>query len=211
MKRFMVGTRHGLAVFSTLVILTAATTSTRFAPVAHGEMPPAASPNEVIWFDDFETGWRHARRLGRPMVIFITTRHCRYCNVMKRRTLTDGSIVRRIRDSFVAVELTPDRNSQTLRRIRVPAYPHDPDRPSRRTRHRSPDRIPAAGRDVPLAGTGLDRKRSPDRRSMSRAGDGESSVAVFPPFCHVREAAGKAAAGGEKTAVAGRSGGARLG
>ena len=56
------------------------------------------------------------------MVIFITTDRCRYCDAMKQDTWCNDSIRSRLRD-FVAIRLTPQRNSATLGRINVKMYP----------------------------------------------------------------------------------------
>ena len=57
------------------------------------------------------------------MVIFITSRRCHYCDAMKRDTWCDHEIRRRLADDFVAIRLTPDRNSSVLSRIDVATYP----------------------------------------------------------------------------------------
>lgn len=57
------------------------------------------------------------------MVIFITSNRCSYCDAMKNSTWRDQSVLQKIRNGFVAIRLTPDRNGDDLKRIHVPAYP----------------------------------------------------------------------------------------
>ncbi|WP_146522046.1 thioredoxin family protein [Stieleria varia] len=83
-------------------------------------MSPASG---VQWHDNLEAGWRQARQLKRPMVIFITSRQCIYCDAMKRDTWCDQSVTQQLRDGYVAIRLTPEHNAETLSRIKVPAYP----------------------------------------------------------------------------------------
>ena len=88
---------------------------------------PEASANgsqkQIFWHENLESGWRESRRLGRPMVIFITSARCRYCDAMKAETWSDFGIENRIGSEFVAVRLTPELNSMELSRISVQVYP----------------------------------------------------------------------------------------
>lgn len=101
--------------------------SSAVAEMPQGDPPKlvsaAASDDRIIWHDDFDRGWRAAKQSGRPMVIYITSQQCRYCDAMKRDTWCDRSISKRLKDKFVAIRLSPDRNASVLSRIRVPAYP----------------------------------------------------------------------------------------
>ncbi|TWT52983.1 hypothetical protein Pla22_06110 [Rubripirellula amarantea] len=103
--------------------------------VSAAEMPrliPAASqtavtakprqPN-VVWHDSIESGWAEARRRNVPMVIFITSERCKYCDAMKQDTWCDGTIGERLKDHFVAIRLSPQDNPETLKRIEVTSYP----------------------------------------------------------------------------------------
>lgn len=82
-----------------------------------------ASGELVQWHDNFQEGWQAARESRRPMVIYITSKRCRYCDAMMRDTWRDREILKRVREGFVAIRLSPDRNATTLGRIAVPGYP----------------------------------------------------------------------------------------
>ena len=134
MKRIMVqkglafpGDRLVRILFPSIILLVtmvsssmaqSATISSRLISTGRG-MPP----NDIVWHDNFEEGWRLAKRLKRPMVIFITSDRCLYCESMKRNTWCDSGIQSRIKQGFVAIRLSPKRNAKTLQRIKVPAYP----------------------------------------------------------------------------------------
>ncbi|MFG0263778.1 MAG: thioredoxin family protein [Rhodopirellula sp. JB055] len=75
------------------------------------------------WHDSFEAGWAAARRSGRPMLIFITSKDCRFCDAMKRDTLCDAGIQARLANGFVPIILRPDTNPEILARIPVTTYP----------------------------------------------------------------------------------------
>ena len=112
-------------------------------PAARGEMPgemadspqasetgppeltsaPAPSADALQWHESLETGWKEAKATGRPMLIFITTEECVYCDAMKRGTLCDESIRKRLFASFVPIRLRPSVNNRVLSRIEISAYP----------------------------------------------------------------------------------------
>ncbi len=78
---------------------------------------------DIQWHDDLDEGWKAARESRRPMLIFITSDHCHYCDSMKQITWRNGGVQKRLQDDFVAIRLSPDRNAETLSRIRIPGYP----------------------------------------------------------------------------------------
>ncbi len=105
-------------------------------PVACGEMPlvgpPSATPAteqmlvsapRVVWHNDFDAGWAESVRRNIPMVIYITTDRCVYCDAMKRDTWCDKTVMNEMAGDFVAITLSPAANAETLDRIRVKTYP----------------------------------------------------------------------------------------
>ncbi len=81
-----------------------------------------SGPN-VQWHEDLKTGWAESRRRNVPMVIFITSDHCHYCDAMKRDTWCNESVRSRLSNDFVAIRLDPTRNAATLGRIKIKMYP----------------------------------------------------------------------------------------
>lgn len=94
-----------------------------------GEMPDMRRSNELgspiasVWHDNFDEGWRESKRRGLPMVVFITSDNCVYCDAMKKDTWCNGEILGELRQNFVAIQLKRDRDSELLSRIKVPSYP----------------------------------------------------------------------------------------
>ena len=120
MNRFMVSLGLGsLILFS----------STQFNPCARAEYPTSlrGSTTEmsrpVNWHTDLQSGWREAKSRNVPMVIFITTDSCIYCDAMKRDTWCNDSVANRLSKGFVAIHLNKHKNQQTLGRIEVTTYP----------------------------------------------------------------------------------------
>jgi protein disulfide-isomerase len=97
-------------------------------PDGMAEMPSlrngvAVDQATVVWHESLDAGWQESRRRGVPMVIFITSDRCHYCDAMKRDTWCDQSVRERLATDFVAIRLTPQINAQVLRRIKVSSYP----------------------------------------------------------------------------------------
>lgn len=109
--------------------LLAALAGLAIAAPASAEIPRMAQPlvssisQSQPWCDDFQRGWDEAKRRGVPMVVFITSDHCVYCDAMKRDTWCDVSVASRLRRDFVPIRLHRDRDSALLSRIIIPAYP----------------------------------------------------------------------------------------
>lgn len=92
---------------------------------AHGTLSSSAAAAEptIAWQQDFASGWSLSKQTGRPMVIYITSDQCRYCDLMKRNTWSAPQIAKRISGSFVGIRLNPRDHADVLARIKVPAYP----------------------------------------------------------------------------------------
>lgn len=85
--------------------------------------PLAAQQPGIAWYDDFQAGWAASKRTGRPMLIYITPRHCHYCTQMKQQTLDNDEIVRRVSAEVIAVRLNPEDHGEILAKIRLKMYP----------------------------------------------------------------------------------------
>lgn len=98
-------------------------------PNLRAEMPrfvsasgvPTTAP--VVWHKSLKSGWAEARRRDVPMVIYITSENCQYCEAMKRDTWCDHAIGQRLSHDFVAIRLTPKENLETINRIKLKMFP----------------------------------------------------------------------------------------
>ncbi len=127
MNRIMVfaGIRSGIRSWAALGFAAIVLFSVTQRASAEPNYVAASGQNSsrIDWHTDLRSGWSDARRRNLPMVIFITSGRCHYCDAMRRDTWRNDSIRRRIAGRFVAIELTPERNARTLSKIHVPAYP----------------------------------------------------------------------------------------
>lgn len=79
--------------------------------------------NEPRWHEELETGWEASKETGRPMLIFITTEQCTFCDAMKENTLCDPTVRERLFRRFIPIRLRPDANNRVLSRIKVTTFP----------------------------------------------------------------------------------------
>ena len=114
MNRIMVWIVFGMIVFSPA--------SVRAEMNRHDGQHPNSS-SELVWYDSLDAGWEESRRRGVPMVIFITSERCKYCQAMKRDTWCDAQVRRQLATNFVPIRLTPQDNARVLNRITVTSYP----------------------------------------------------------------------------------------
>ena len=122
MKRIMVPKGMAALMISAITLSLVASRTQAETPryVTAGTTP---SNTQVFWHTNLKSGWAEARKRNLPMVIFITSRRCHYCDAMKRNTWCNDQVQRNMAGKFVAIELTPERNEATLKRIKIPAFP----------------------------------------------------------------------------------------
>ncbi|MGB7345217.1 MAG: thioredoxin family protein [Pirellulaceae bacterium] len=118
MKRFMV-----TLGFGSYLLLSAVLPCRADMPVSIQGTVNNAAAVPVAWHTDLQSGWREAKRLDIPMVIFITTDDCVYCDAMNQNTWCDQSVQQRLAGKFVAIRLNPRNNQKTLSRIKVDTFP----------------------------------------------------------------------------------------
>ncbi len=116
----------GSLLLISLVLVTSSRAMAEMPMGRRGNQMPVStnrSPPLVRWHNTMSSGWAEAKRRQLPMVIFITSKRCRYCDAMKKDVWCDREISARLTTGFVAIRLTPQENSKTLNRIKIEAYP----------------------------------------------------------------------------------------
>ena len=91
--------------------------------LASKTMASSGSLNEPHWHEELKTGWEASKETGRPMLIFITSEECTFCDAMKENTLCDPTVRERLFQRFIPIRLRPDANNRVLSRIKVTTFP----------------------------------------------------------------------------------------
>lgn len=75
------------------------------------------------WYGDLDEARKIARESGRPMVILVTSRNCRYCLKMEQETLSDAAVVTDLDANFVAVKINASQQRRVARKLGASSYP----------------------------------------------------------------------------------------
>ena len=82
----------------------------------------AAAPSELQFVAGYTQGYEHAQQLGKPMMLFFTTKWCRFCREMEGDALKDSQVARLSKD-FVCVTIDADEESTVCHDFGVRGYP----------------------------------------------------------------------------------------
>jgi protein disulfide-isomerase len=83
----------------------------------------ATDAETLQWSKDVKTAWKDAREKEQPLLLFVSSSNCVYCERMKKRTLHDQSIVEHVSKSFIAVNVDAKAESELIKRLRVRMLP----------------------------------------------------------------------------------------
>ncbi len=64
-----------------------------------------------------------ARRLGRPILVYVGANNCHYCRVMDRETWQNNRIVRQVSDEWVPLKVVAEENEVLVEKFQVSVYP----------------------------------------------------------------------------------------
>lgn len=77
----------------------------------------------VQWQPDLATAWKAMEDESRPMLVFVTSSNCRYCEKMKRETFGDAGVVEYIDQTFVAATFNGGQEPALAKHLSVSIYP----------------------------------------------------------------------------------------
>lgn len=63
------------------------------------------SANQIKWQDELEDAKDLAQHFKKPIFLFMESRQCYYCPIMKEQTFTDERVIKEINKNFIAVIL----------------------------------------------------------------------------------------------------------
>ncbi len=80
-----------------------------------------ASP--IHWVQEYNEARLKGIAESRPVLLFVTTDNCIYCEKMHTQTFGDASIVREVVQSFVPAQLKLEPESELAKQLRITIYP----------------------------------------------------------------------------------------
>jgi len=79
--------------------------------------------NEIHWAKDFNSGVAEAKKEHKP-VMFLFSRHtCKYCIILKKTTLSDERVIKKLNKNFISIVSYTDDNDYTPRELWRPGTP----------------------------------------------------------------------------------------
>lgn len=110
------------ALWAMAIAISAVVGQAKAETLPGGDQVTASSP-QIAWRTNLRLAWTEAAKRNVPMVIFITSDRCHFCDVMKRDTWSDDGVSQLVAGRYLAIELKPGRNAEALSQMEVPAYP----------------------------------------------------------------------------------------
>lgn len=79
--------------------------------------------DEIVWQTDVAEAWGEAVEERRPLLVFVTSDHCKFCTKMKTSTYGDERIVDQVSEGFVPLAVDSSVEEKFARDLKVAAYP----------------------------------------------------------------------------------------
>jgi protein disulfide-isomerase len=77
----------------------------------------------IEWLQEYNAARLKGIEQARPVLLFVTTEHCVYCEKMQSQAFRDGDIIREVRRGFVPARLKLDPKSELAQQLRITIYP----------------------------------------------------------------------------------------
>jgi thioredoxin-related protein len=78
---------------------------------------------DINWESDFSDALKSAKFQSKPTMVLITTKRCKWCKKMKRKTLGNEEVIGRLNSNFVTVEVTRRVDDYPYKELRARAVP----------------------------------------------------------------------------------------
>lgn len=75
------------------------------------------------WHSDLKTAWETASEQERPLLVFLTTDGCAYCQKMKQTTLRDKGVQADLSARFIPVVLNSKDEPDLVKMLKIRVYP----------------------------------------------------------------------------------------
>lgn len=88
----------------------------QFRPVSYQTMSGG-------WQDNFQQAVRVSQQTGRPLLVKVGADWCGYCRRMDQETFANHSLMNRLSNDFITVQLNADQNRELMQRMRIRTLP----------------------------------------------------------------------------------------
>ncbi len=78
---------------------------------------------QTPWNQSVSKAFADARKTGRPVVVFVGTEWCHYCELMQSQTWSHPTIAQAVQRDFITLKLDGDRDQSIVRELGLQSYP----------------------------------------------------------------------------------------
>lgn len=116
---------RNLFALSIATILLSLLAESSLAQTGYQPLPTLASNQEasIDWLSNPNLALSYARESGRPILAYVTAKHCGYCRKMERESWSHPAIAKAIAEGYIPLRLDAKQHAAQVRALRVRAYP----------------------------------------------------------------------------------------
>jgi len=83
----------------------------------------AGEYDDIDWADSYQEALNLAKAENKNVMVLITSKRCKWCKKLKRKTLSKDSIINKLNSNFISVEVTRKRDDYPYKTLRARAVP----------------------------------------------------------------------------------------
>ena len=83
----------------------------------------SAADSPINWHTDVASALQEARTQGRPIMMFVTAKWCKYCHKMENVTFTNAAITQKVQDRFVSLMIDADEQPELVEKFKIDGFP----------------------------------------------------------------------------------------
>lgn len=87
---------------------------------AHGDQPVV---RQIAWETNADRAWDASKTTGRPLLLFVTSAGCGYCEQMEQQTYADRGVATTIRQGYIAGRIVAEQQPGLVKRLGLKLYP----------------------------------------------------------------------------------------
>jgi len=84
---------------------------------------PTAADTKAFEYTDADQAWTAVQQSQRPLLLFVSTNNCYFCNKMEVETYVHPQILASIRELFVTAKIKKEQNPELVEHLGVRAFP----------------------------------------------------------------------------------------
>lgn len=83
----------------------------------------AVAQEKIHWFRSAEQAAIAAEQAGKPIMVYVRSASCHYCDLMQRNVWDDPTAARLVMSDFIPLKLTREENAEEIASLKIKGYP----------------------------------------------------------------------------------------